>query len=166
MNNLQSDNKKLRIAAFVGSFDPFTCGHEDIVIRALNIFDKIIIVVGENSNKKTLFSLQKRIDIIEKVFAENKNVSVTSYSGLTVDFCKEKNIKFIVRGLRTHNDYEAEQILDMTNKSLLQEVETVILFSKLSHLTISSTAFREIWKYKGNVSNFLPSNISLSDFCE
>lgn len=160
----KTDNKIIKKAIFVGSFDPFTCGHENIVIRSLELFDEIIIVVGENYQKKYLFPLEKRINIIEKIFTDYENISVVSFSGLTVDFCKKNNINFIIRGIRNFADFESEQILNLTNKMLMPSVETIFLFANPTYFAISSSAFREIWKYNGNINDFLPSNIKISDF--
>jgi pantetheine-phosphate adenylyltransferase len=156
-------NEKLNIAVFPGSFDPFTIGHESIVNRALPFFDSIIIAIGVNNSKNCLFSLEKRISIIEKVFHENSKISVKSYSELTVNFCKENNSKVIIRGLRTVLDFEIEQTIAHANKNIQKEIETFFLLTLPEHSFISSTVFRDLYEYSADFSKLLPSNISIND---
>jgi len=150
-------------AIFPGSFDPFTTGHESVIIRALPLFDKIIIAVGDNNSKNNLLSIEKRISIIEKVFDDESKVEVMSYSGLTVEFCKQHDCKFILRGLRTSADFEFERAIGQTNKILNQEVETVFILTKPEHTFISSSIVRDIMKNKGDLTSFLPNKISNKD---
>ncbi len=150
-------------AIFPGSFDPFTIGHESVVNRALPLFDKIIIAVGDNDSKNTLLSIEKRISIIEKVFESISQVEVKSYSGLTVEFCKENDCKFILRGLRTSADFEFERAIGQTNKLLYEEIETVFILTKPEHTFISSSIVRDIMKNKGDLTPFLPKKISTKD---
>ncbi len=113
-----------KIAVFPGSFDPITVGHQSIINRAINIFDKIIVAVGENSEKANFFSIEQRLKWIELVFANEDRISVSRYSGLTVDFCKKVNARFILRGLRTSADFEFERSIGQVNKKLYPEIET------------------------------------------
>ncbi|MEA2042959.1 MAG: pantetheine-phosphate adenylyltransferase [Bacteroidota bacterium] len=152
------------IALFPGSFDPFTIGHESIVKRGSVLFDKIIIGIGINSEKHSFFSTENRIKIIEKTFADYKNISVVIYPGLTVDYCKKNGINYILRGLRTASDFEYERAIGQMNKKLIQQVETIFLLTEPEHTPISSSVVREILKYKGDVSDFVPKAVDISDY--
>lgn len=150
-----------KIALFPGSFDPLTIGHEDIVLRALPLFDKIIIGIGYNSEKNNFFTHQQRIDWIEQVFIDYPQVSVQSYQGLTVDFCKEVNANFILRGVRNSNDYEFEKSIAQVNHKISDRIETVILFTAAEHSAITSTIVRDIFRHGGDASSFVPHQIKL-----
>lgn len=152
-----------KIAVFPGSFDPFTIGHEEIVRRGLRIFDRIIIAVGINVGKSGFMDADKRIAIVKKVFADNPQVSVESYTGLTVDYCKRVGAKFIIRGLRTAADFEYERSIGQINRALDADVETVFLLTSPQHTFISSTIVKDIIINGGDASKFLPSNISQED---
>lgn len=152
-----------RNAIFPGSFDPFTAGHESVVERALPLFDKIIIAVGDNIAKTTLLSLNKRIELIQKVFDGNKQVEVISYSGLTVDFAKVHNCNFILRGLRTSADFEFERAIGQTNKLLNEQIETIFILTKPEHTFISSSIVRDVFKNNGDLTHFLPNRITKED---
>lgn len=151
-------------ALFPGSFDPFTIGHESIVRRSLKLFDKIIIGVGSNNNKSGFIKIEKRIKLIQKVFADEKRVEVKTYSGLTTDFCKSINCKFILRGLRTSADFEFERAIGQTNKLLESEIETVFILTLPEHSFISSSIVRDIIINGGNLDGLLPKNICEGDF--
>jgi len=116
-----------RIAIFPGSFDPFTIGHQDIIERALPLFDKIVVAIGENSQKKKMFSLEKRISFIQKTFATQSKVQVKTYSGLTVDFCEQMGANYILRGIRNAKDLDFEQSIAQMNMALNPKIETVFL---------------------------------------
>ncbi len=148
-----------KIAVFPGSFDPITLGHIDLVKRATRIFDEIIVAVGVNSSKKYLFDLDQRIKWLEEVFKEFPEVHVDSFSGLTVNFCKEKNANFLLRGLRNASDFDYEKTISQLNTIIGDNLETVFLISKPEFSHISSTIVREIIKGKGDVSPFVPDNI-------
>ncbi len=150
-----------KTAVFPGSFDPITLGHENIVKRALPLFDHIIIAIGKNSEKKNLFSLENRINWLREVFAEHPKVSVEAYSGLTVDFCKEKGANFILRGLRTSADFEFERTVGQVNKRLYPDIETVFLLTTPEYTSITSSIVRDVYKNGGDVSMFIPENIVL-----
>ena len=122
-----------RIAVFPGSFDPFTIGHESIVKRAISMFDKIIIMIGFNANKKSFFSIEKRVKWINQVFKNQPNIEVKVHEGLTVDFCKEVGAKYILRGLRTASDFEYERAIAQVNKKMHPEIETVFLLTLPEH---------------------------------
>ena len=146
----------MKTAVFAGSFDPITRGHEDIVLQALPLFDEIIIAIGVNIDKKYAFPLEKRIKWIENTFAEYPKVKVVSYQGLTVDFCKKMNARFIIRGLRNTTDFEYESIIAEANKKLNPEVETVFFLADPTLRCVSSTVVRDVLKNNGDVSAFIP----------
>ena len=150
-----------KIAVFPGSFSPFTIGHQAIVERGLLIFDKIIIAIGENNEKKHFFSINDRIQWIQNVYLKHPKIKVKSYKGLTVDFCKKTGANFILRGLRNSNDFKFERHIAQTNNQLNNEIETIFFITppELSH--ISSTIIRDIIKNGGDVSQFLPKEINL-----
>lgn len=150
-----------KIAVFPGSFDPITVGHESIVRRALALFDKVIIAIGQNSEKKNYFSIEQRIEWIKKVFENDSRVSVESYSGLTVDFCRSHNARYILRGLRTAADFEFERAIAQVNKAMFNEIESVFLLTLPEHTPINSTIVREILKNGGDVSKFIPKGVNL-----
>ena len=151
-----------KIAVFPGSFDPFTIGHESIVKRALPLFDKIIIAIGYNTNKSGFFSIEKRVNWIQTVFKNEEKISVLTYQGLTVDFCKKNKVCYILRGLRTAADFEYEKSIGQINKKLYPEIETVFLLAKPENTPISSSIVRDIFRHGGNVSEFIPKQIKLS----
>lgn len=151
-----------RIAIFPGTFDPITKGHESVVKRAIPLFDKIIIAVGVNAEKKdSFFSLKKRIEWIRQTFKNDTKVEVMEYSGLTVDFCKKMNAGFILRGLRTSADFEFERAIAQTNRFLAKDIETIFLLTTPEHTSINSTIVREVYKNNGDASLFVPKGIIL-----
>jgi pantetheine-phosphate adenylyltransferase len=150
-----------KIAVFPGSFDPITKGHEEIVRRALPLFDEIIVAIGHNTSKASLFSLEQRVNWIETTFSDSPKVNVHTYEGLTVDFCRKYGAGFILRGVRNGGDYEYERSIAQMNKAMHSDVETVLLFSDLAFSSIHSTIIREIIKNKGDVSQFLPLNVNV-----
>ncbi len=133
-----------RIAVFAGSFDPFTIGHKDIAERACAIFDKLIILIANNVNKKTHFSAEKRAELARDAMADFPQASIEIWDGLTVDYLQKNNIKFLVRGLRNGLDLEQEQAIAWNNAKLLPGTETVFLSSKPEHLAVSSSLVREL----------------------
>ena len=148
-----------RIAVYPGSFDPVTKGHEALVLRALPLFDEIIIAIGINSNKQTLFPFEKRKQWLETVFAKYTQVSIDTYDTLTVNYCKGKKAKFILRGLRSSTDFEFEKNIAQANYAMDAEIETVFMVSSAGHSAIASSIVREIHKYGGDISQFIPSGI-------
>lgn len=150
-----------KIAVFPGSFDPITIGHEEIVRRALPLFDEIIVAIGQNTSKASLFPLEQRVSWIEATFRDTTQVRVVPYAGLTVDFCRNHGAAYILRGVRNSGDYEYERSIAHMNKAMNPEIETVLLFSDLSAASIHSTIIREIIKNKGDVSQFLPKNVNV-----
>ncbi len=154
----------MKRAVFPGSFDPFTIGHESIVLRALELFDEIIVAIGYNSEKKGFLSVENRINLINEIFKDENKISVTKYNKLTVDFCKDNNIKFILRGLRTASDFEYERAIAQMNHFMQNDIETVFLLTEAKHTPVSSTILREIIKYGGDVSKFIPKCIDIKKY--
>lgn len=153
-----------KIAIFPGSFDPFHVGHESIVRRAIPLFDKIVIMIGYNTNKKSFFPIEKRIKWIKQVFKNVDKVEVRIHEGLTVDFCKEVNAGYILRGLRTSSDFEYERALAQINKKMLPEIETVFFLTLPEHTPVNATIVRDIILHGGDASMFLPKGLQISEF--
>jgi pantetheine-phosphate adenylyltransferase len=149
------------IAVFPGSFDPITRGHESIIRRALPLFDKIIIAVGENPDKQTYFPLDRRIHWLEKIFSGENRIEIQKYSGLTVDFCKTVNADYILRGLRTSADFEFERTIGQVNKVLDAGIETVFLLTNPEYAALSSSVVREILRNGGEAGMFVPEEVDL-----
>jgi pantetheine-phosphate adenylyltransferase len=147
-----------KIAFFPGSFDPFTKGHEDIVLRALPLFDEVIIGIGHNANKARYFPIEKMIAWIEETFA-GKNVRVIAYNQLTATVANEMGAKFLLRGLRNTTDFEYENSISQVNRHLVQGMETVFLITSPHLAPISSTIIRDLHRYGTNVNEFLPYSI-------
>ncbi len=145
-----------KIALFPGSFDPFTRGHEDIVRRSLRLFDKVIIALGHNTKKSRYFEVDRMIAYINAAFTDEPRVEVIKYSELTASLAKKHNAGFMVRGLRNTTDFEYENGISQINRSLNKELETVFLITSPHLAPISSSIIREVHKYGGDVSEFLP----------
>ena len=148
----------MKVAVFPGSFDPITLGHTDIINRALPLFDKLIIAIGVNIDKKYMFDLETRKQMIEAVYQDNPKISVTDYTGLTVDFCHKHQLGFILRGLRNPADFEFEKAIAQTNRKL-GNVETVFLLTGPETSFISSSIVRDIYRNGGDISSLIPSEI-------
>jgi len=147
-------------AIFPGTFDPFTIGHYSLVKRSLALVDEIVIAIGVNESKNNLFPVDKRIEMIRSLYADNPKISVESYSILTVDFAKEINANFILRGIRSVNDFEYEKtIADMNRK--ISGIETLVLFTEPELTHISSTIVRELIRFGHDVTDFIPKGIKL-----
>lgn len=151
--------KKTRVAIYPGTFDPVTCGHTDVCHRALKMFDRVVIGVADNPQKKPFFSLQERIDMLETVFEDRKRVFVKPFSGLLIDFARECDSKIIVRGLRAISDFEFEVQLAGMNRSLAPGIETVFLTAAEKYAFVSSSLVREIARLNGDVSEFIHPDI-------
>ncbi len=150
----------MKRAIFPGTFDPFTIGHYSIVLRGLHLFDEIIIGIGVNRSKNTLFSAEKRLEIIRQTFKGNQGVKVTTYDSLTIDFARSVDAGFILRGLRTVADFEYERTIGDTNRNL-SGVETVILFTESAYSHISSTVARELISFGKDITDFLPPGVTI-----
>ncbi|HEX2394525.1 MAG TPA: pantetheine-phosphate adenylyltransferase [Bacteroidales bacterium] len=153
---------KIKIAIFPGSFDPFTIGHESVVRRALDMFDKVIVAIGFNTTKTRFIPIEKSTENIKRVFEDTgERVEVKVFRGLTVDLCKKENSRYILRGLRTAADFEYERAIAQTNKAMYPEIETVFLLTLPDHTYINSSIIREIIKQGGDASRFVPKNFNL-----
>ena len=152
----------MKIAVFPGSFDPITTGHVDLVLRALPLFDEIIIAIGINSQKSSLFTLQQRQNWIKEVFAHEPKVKIDSFEKLTANYCKTVNAAWILRGLRNASDFDYEKTISQLNFIVGDGVETFFLISQPQFSHISSTIVREIIKGGGDASPFLPFNFHVS----
>lgn len=149
----------MRTALFPGTFDPFTLGHASIVERGLVLFDRIVIAIGVNAEKKTYFSLQERLEQIKACYAENDRVDVCAYDGLTVELAQEKGAGFILRGVRSITDFEYErQLSDIYRR--LSDIETVCLFTEPSLSFIQSSMVRDLLRYHKDISAFVPEPIN------
>ncbi len=149
-----------RIAIFPGSFDPLTKGHQAIIRKALPLFDKIIIAIGSNNAKKNYFSLQERIEQIKIVFNSDQKISVESFKGLTVDFCKKNNAHFIIRGLRDGKDFEYEKSIAIINNQIEPSIETIFFMTDAKYQAINSVIIRDILRNGGDASKFLPNELN------
>jgi len=150
----------MNVAVFPGSFDPITLGHIDLVRRAVPLFSKIIVAVGVNNQKSTLFPLEKRLSWLREVFKDDKKVEVAYFEGLTVRFCEERKAHYLIRGLRNASDFDYEKTISQLNTIIGKDIETIFLISQPEFSHISSTIVREIIKGKGNVSPFVPEIIT------
>ncbi len=146
-------------ALYSGSFDPVTLGHLDIIKRAANVFDEVVVAVLNNKAKNPLFSVEERVNMLEETTKDLPNVKITSFSGLLVDFAREENINVIVRGLRAITDFEYELQMAQTNHELLPEVDTMFLTTNILYSYVSSTIVKEVASYHGDVSHFVPECI-------
>jgi pantetheine-phosphate adenylyltransferase len=149
-----------KIAIFPGTFDPFTMGHHDIVMRSLNIFDEVIIGICYNSTKKNrYFDVEMMVQNIQSVYQSNPAVTVLVYNELTSTLAKKHGAKFLIRGLRNTTDFEYENTISQMNRYLNEELETVFLITSPEYASISSTIIREVHRYGSNVNEFLPYKI-------
>ena len=148
----------MKRALFPGSFDPITLGHVDIVNRAVDLFDEIVIAIGINNDKKYLFSLEQRLAFIRKTFEGQSKITVTTYSGLTIDFCKKAQMNYILRGLRNPADFEFEKAIAQTNRKL-SGIETVFLLTSANTSFISSSIVRDVFRHNGDISALVPKAV-------
>ncbi|HPA35381.1 MAG TPA: pantetheine-phosphate adenylyltransferase [Chitinophagales bacterium] len=151
-----------KIAIFPGSFDPITVGHVDIVTRALPLFDEVVVAIGINTQKKYLYPLEQRIAWIKDVFKNEPKVSVESYTGLTVNYCRTRGAKYIIRGIRSSADFEYEKTIAQLNNMMEPELDTFLILSSPELSAISSTIVREIIIGGGDTSKFLPKEVNIS----
>ena len=149
-----------KVIVFPGSFDPFTIGHESILRRALPLYDKAIVAIGANSDKKGFYDIEQRIEWINTIFADEPKVVVDVYNELTVSYCQRIKATYILRGLRTSADFEYERVIAHMNKMMYPELETIFLLTDQNQSAVSSTVVREIIKYGGDASKFVPESIA------
>ncbi|MGA0383939.1 MAG: pantetheine-phosphate adenylyltransferase [Flavobacteriaceae bacterium] len=146
-------------AIFPGSFDPITLGHYDIIHRGLQLFDHLVVAIGENSDKSYRFSLAERLEFLQQTFKNEPRIEITTYSGLTVDYCKSIEAQFILRGLRNPADFEFEKAIAHTNRTL-SKIETVFLLTASDKAFISSSIVRDVLKHQGDISALVPTAVS------
>lgn len=153
-----------KIALFAGSFDPFTRGHEAVVEAALNLFDEVVIGVGENVSKRSLLKVDERCRLIEDCYKENPRVHVATYSTLTGDFAREVGATVLVRGVRNTIDFEFERTIEATNRELFPELTTVLLPTPAELMHVSSSMVRELLAFGREVDDYLPQNIDIKNY--
>jgi len=149
----------MRICVFPGTFDPITLGHTDVIDRALDLFDELIIAIGVNSSKVPMFPLEQRLQWIQEIYRYEPRIRVASYEGLTVDFCKKMQARFILRGIRYVSDFEYEKAIADVNRAMDNQLETIFLTCTPQYTSIASTLVRDIIRNKGDVSQFLPEAV-------
>ncbi|MGB9813465.1 MAG: pantetheine-phosphate adenylyltransferase [Thermovenabulum sp.] len=149
----------MRIAIYPGSFDPITNGHIDVIERSLKLFDRIIVAVLKNPNKKPLFSVEERVEMIKEATKHINNVEVESFSGLLVDFAKIKNAKIIIKGLRAVSDFEYEFQMALMNKKLDKDIETVFIMTNTRYSFLSSSVVKEVASFGGCVKDLVPPHV-------
>jgi pantetheine-phosphate adenylyltransferase len=150
-------------ALFPGSFDPFTSGHLNILKRALTIFDKVVVAVGVNQDKRGFFTMEQREDIIRQATVGMDGVEITHYDGLTIELCRERGIRHIVRGVRNMTDFDNEQAICDANRHLAPEVDTIIIPTAQEFSHISSSAVRDVVRHRGDTSMFIPEGVVLPE---
>lgn len=148
-----------KIALFPGSFDPYTNGHHDIVIRGLNLFDKIIIAIGHNSQKNRYFDIETMVSKISETYQDNDRIEVITYSELTASLAQKYNAEFLLRGLRNTTDFEYENSIAQINKNLNNKLDSVFLITSPKYAYISSSIIREVHKYGGDINHMLPYSL-------
>ncbi len=151
----------MKRALFPGTFDPFTRGHYSVVKRALNIVDEVVIAIGVNDSKSTYFTLEQRLTMLQSFFSNTPQVKIASYGGLTVDFARQMEARYIVRGIRTVADFEYEKTIADVNRKL-SGVETIVLFTEPELTHVSSTIVRELLRYGRDVSDMLPDGFNIA----
>ncbi len=155
-----STGQNMRIAVYPGTFDPITNGHIDVIQRGLRVFDKVIVGVGSNPNKHALFSMDERLDMIERTVAHNGSVSVEAFNGLLVDFARDKGACAILRGLRAVSDFDFELQRALMNRKLDRDIETVFLMTGFRWIFISSTIVKEAAKFGANLTGLVPDLVA------
>lgn len=150
----------MKRALFPGSFDPITLGHYDIIKRGIHLFDEVVIAIGINADKNYMFSLEERLKFIEEEFKNDPKVKVMTYKGLTIDFCKEIDAEFILRGLRNPADFEFEKAIAHTNRKL-SRIETVFLLTAARTSYISSSIVRDVIRNNGDYTVLVPDSVRL-----
>ena len=152
----------MKTAVYPGSFDPVTFGHMDIIRRAAAMFDHLVVTVMNNSSKSPLFSVDERVKILQEVTKDLPNVEIDSYDGLMIDYCREKKIHIVIRGLRAITDFEYELQMSQTNQRMKPDIETMFLTTSIEYSYLSSTTVREIAAFGGDVSQFVPEAVEIA----
>lgn len=147
----------MKKAIYPGTFDPVTVGHVDVIRRAAHIFDNLVVAVAKSTRKNTWFSLEERVQLVREASADLKNVEVTTFDGLLVDFVRKSNVGVVVRGLRAFSDFDYEFHMALTNRKLAPDIETVFLMTSEAFSYVSSSSVREIWGLGGDTSDFVPA---------
>ena len=145
----------MNLAVFAGSFCPYTKGHEDILNKVMPFFDTIYIAIGHNVRKQDLFSVEERMEWISKLYAGNDKIRVITYTGLTVDLCRQVGAKYLIRGIRNTADYQMEQEMGLINEQLNAEVKTIFVPTSPQWAAVSSSMVRELWALKADYSPFI-----------
>lgn len=154
----------MRTAFFPGSFDPFTIGHQALVEQGLKMFDRVIVAVGENSDKRGLLPMEQRKKLIEDLYRDEPRVEVVSYKGLTGDYCREHQLNLLLRGMRNTVDFDYERNMMQINQRLYPEITTVLLFTPPEYVAVSSSVIREILSFGGSVDQFMPEGIDIKKY--
>jgi pantetheine-phosphate adenylyltransferase len=149
----------MRTCLFPGTFDPITLGHADVISRGLDLFDRLVVGIGVNSSKTPMFPLEERMNWIKEIFKNDSRVEVMTYSGLTIEFCKKIDARFILRGIRNIGDFEYEKAIADVNRTVAPEIETIFLSTMPKYTSFASTLVRDIYRYGGDVSPFLPAPV-------
>ena len=149
----------MKRAIFPGSFDPITLGHVDIIERAIDLFDEIVIAIGINNDKKYLFNLEQRLQFIKDTFANNPKIKIQTYQGLTIHYCEKIKADYILRGLRNPADFEFEKAIAQTNRNL-SGIETVFLLTSANTAYISSSIVRDVYRHNGDISSLVPEVVA------
>ncbi|GHT64213.1 phosphopantetheine adenylyltransferase [Bacteroidia bacterium] len=152
-----------KIAIFPGTFDPFTLGHLSLVERGLQLIDEIIVAIGVNMEKKTIFTMEQRLEMISRLFHDNPKVKVETYTGLTVDFANTIGAGFILRGIRSVADFEYEKNIANVNR-IISGLETIALFTDPEYSYISSSIVRDLWTHGKSIENFVPKNLYINEY--
>lgn len=152
-----------KIAIFPGTFDPFTLGHLSLVERGLQLFDGIIVAIGINTDKKTIFAAEQRLEMISRLFRNNPKVRVETYTGMTADFARAGGVGFILRGVRSAGDFEYEKSIANVNREI-SGLETVILFTDTEYSYISSSIVRELWIHEKSIDKFVPEKLHINEY--
>lgn len=151
-----------KIAVYPGTFDPVTKGHEALVLRALPLFDEIIVAIGHNSRKQSYFSLEQRMEWLRQIFGDYPQIRIDQFEGLTVDYCMASGARFILRGLRSSTDFEFERNIAQANSALHPDIETIFIVSSPGLSAINSSIVRDIHRHGGDISQFIPDGIIIA----
>jgi len=146
----------MKIAIYPGSFDPFTKGHENIIERGVKVFDQVIVAVAHNTSKKTIFTVEERVEILNEVFKDREDVKVDYFEGLLVEYIKKMGTNIVLRGMRTVSDFEFELQMALANKALSSDLETVFMVTDSEYSHISSSVIKEVVSLNGSASHMVP----------